>query len=238
VPIPRTAPCVSGSDPPGVEIENGVPTHWVKRARSSTAGAVRAVVAGSRTVIRGGRFARHPWPRVVEEHRVGAGRGPLLHTAPARIGSSSHARRADALPPPGSHPSARHATWPASGGDLCCPVRTSHLVRRPRSHLQAVAPARRSLLGGPRAASACRAVAPGSCACAEGVGFEPTVRRTYNGFRDRPIRPLSHPSGGRAYWAPGRRLAKKARNSAPHSRSSTYGTTSSSWLRRGSAHRL
>src|SRR5579875_1861261 len=30
---------------------------------------------------------------------------------------------------------------------------------------------------------------------AEGVGFEPTVRRTYNGFRDRPIRPLSHPSG-------------------------------------------
>jgi hypothetical protein len=29
---------------------------------------------------------------------------------------------------------------------------------------------------------------------AEGVGFEPTVRRTYNGFRDRPIRPLSHPS--------------------------------------------
>jgi hypothetical protein len=31
---------------------------------------------------------------------------------------------------------------------------------------------------------------------AEGVGFEPTVRMTYNGFRDRPIRPLSHPSGG------------------------------------------
>jgi hypothetical protein len=30
---------------------------------------------------------------------------------------------------------------------------------------------------------------------AEGVGFEPTVRMTYNGFRDRPIRPLSHPSG-------------------------------------------
>ena len=34
---------------------------------------------------------------------------------------------------------------------------------------------------------------------AEGVGFEPTVRRTYNGFRDRPIRPLSHPSGRRGY---------------------------------------
>src|SRR5579863_2396156 len=30
---------------------------------------------------------------------------------------------------------------------------------------------------------------------AEGVGFEPTVRSTHNGFRDRPIRPLSHPSG-------------------------------------------
>src|SRR5947207_2266454 len=29
---------------------------------------------------------------------------------------------------------------------------------------------------------------------AEGVGFEPTVGRTHNGFRDRPIRPLSHPS--------------------------------------------
>ena len=32
---------------------------------------------------------------------------------------------------------------------------------------------------------------------AEGVGFEPTVRSAHNGFRDRPIRPLSHPSGGR-----------------------------------------
>ena len=29
---------------------------------------------------------------------------------------------------------------------------------------------------------------------AEGVGFEPTVRKAYNGFRDRPIRPLWHPS--------------------------------------------
>jgi hypothetical protein len=34
---------------------------------------------------------------------------------------------------------------------------------------------------------------------AEGVGFEPTVRMTHNGFRDRPIRPLSHPSGRRGY---------------------------------------
>jgi site-specific DNA recombinase len=33
---------------------------------------------------------------------------------------------------------------------------------------------------------------------AEGVGFEPTVpREEHNGFRDRPIRPLSHPSGAR-----------------------------------------
>ena len=30
---------------------------------------------------------------------------------------------------------------------------------------------------------------------AEGVGFEPTVPMRHNGFRDRPIRPLSHPSG-------------------------------------------
>jgi hypothetical protein len=29
---------------------------------------------------------------------------------------------------------------------------------------------------------------------AEGVGFEPTVPIGHNGFRDRPIRPLSHPS--------------------------------------------
>ena len=28
---------------------------------------------------------------------------------------------------------------------------------------------------------------------AEGVGFEPTVRNAYNGFRDRPVRPLRHP---------------------------------------------
>ena len=37
-----------------------------------------------------------------------------------------------------------------------------------------------------------RAEGPGLMA--EGVGFEPTVGRTHNGFRDRPIRPLSHPS--------------------------------------------
>ena len=30
---------------------------------------------------------------------------------------------------------------------------------------------------------------------AEGVGFEPTVRLTpHNGFRDRPVQPLRHPS--------------------------------------------
>jgi hypothetical protein len=29
---------------------------------------------------------------------------------------------------------------------------------------------------------------------AEGVGFEPTVPKGYNGFRDRPDRPLWHPS--------------------------------------------
>jgi hypothetical protein len=40
---------------------------------------------------------------------------------------------------------------------------------------------------------------------AEGVGFEPTVRKAYNGFRDRPIRPLWHPSealySGAIEWA-------------------------------------
>jgi hypothetical protein len=31
---------------------------------------------------------------------------------------------------------------------------------------------------------------------AEGVGFEPTVaHKDHNGFRDRPDRPLRHPSG-------------------------------------------
>ena len=29
---------------------------------------------------------------------------------------------------------------------------------------------------------------------AEGVGFEPTVPIRHNGFRDRPVRPLRHPS--------------------------------------------
>ena len=29
---------------------------------------------------------------------------------------------------------------------------------------------------------------------AVGVGFEPTVPIRYNGFRDRPIQPLSHPT--------------------------------------------
>ena len=34
-------------------------------------------------------------------------------------------------------------------------------------------------------------------ALAERVGFEPTVRMTYNGFRDRPDRPLRHLSSSR-----------------------------------------
>jgi hypothetical protein len=45
----------------------------------------------------------------------------------------------------------------------------------------------------------------GSRRVAEGVGFEPTVRKAYNGFRDRPIRPLWHPSealySGAIEWA-------------------------------------
>jgi hypothetical protein len=32
---------------------------------------------------------------------------------------------------------------------------------------------------------------------AEGEGFEPSVdRKAHNGFRDRPVQPLRHPSGG------------------------------------------
>jgi hypothetical protein len=35
---------------------------------------------------------------------------------------------------------------------------------------------------------------------AEGVGFEPTVTtKGHSGFRDRPDRPLRHPSGGSNY---------------------------------------
>src|SRR5262245_18901150 len=38
-------------------------------------------------------------------------------------------------------------------------------------------------------------VPPSSCPLAEGVGFEPTVPIAgHNGFRDRPVRPLRHPS--------------------------------------------
>ncbi len=40
---------------------------------------------------------------------------------------------------------------------------------------------------------------------AEGVGFEPTVPRGHNGFRDRPIRPLSHPSSEQETIGPARR---------------------------------
>ena len=35
----------------------------------------------------------------------------------------------------------------------------------------------------------------GACASAEGEGFEPSVDLTaHNGFRDRPVQPLRHPS--------------------------------------------
>jgi site-specific DNA recombinase len=43
---------------------------------------------------------------------------------------------------------------------------------------------------------------------AEGVGFEPTVPIGHNGFRDRPIRPLSHPSGRKASRPDGRRRTR------------------------------
>ena len=59
----------------------------------------------------------------------------------------------------------------------------------------------------------------------------------HNGFRDRPIRPLSHPSGGQASGRP-RRWAKKSARRAADSSAQTPGVTASSWLRRGSAHRL
>jgi hypothetical protein len=50
---------------------------------------------------------------------------------------------------------------------------------------------------------------------AEGVGFEPTdPRQGVNGFRDRPDRPLRHPSApGRIFYDEIRRLAKNSRSS-------------------------
>ena len=71
---------------------------------------------------------------------------------------------------------------------------------------------------------------------AEGVGFEPTVPKGHNGFRDRPIRPLSHPSGGGGY--PVRFAAKKASSNAAAREAPTPGSTATSWLRRGSTHTL
>ena len=71
---------------------------------------------------------------------------------------------------------------------------------------------------------------------AEGVGFEPTVPKGHNGFRDRPIRPLSHPSERAGYRD--RRSAKKAVSSAPAASASTPARTCTSWFSLGSAHRL
>jgi hypothetical protein len=45
---------------------------------------------------------------------------------------------------------------------------------------------------------------------AEGEGFEPSIRLTTdNGFRDRRIRPLCHPSAGGRRTAAGAALAEK-----------------------------
>ena len=59
----------------------------------------------------------------------------------------------------------------------------------------------------------------------------------HNGFRDRPIQPLSHPSGYAIVRLASqrRRAAKKSSSSPAHSGASTPPTTSGRWLRRGSA---
>src|SRR6476469_4523346 len=50
---------------------------------------------------------------------------------------------------------------------------------------------------------------------AEGVGFEPTSRlTTANGFRDRPVQPLRHPSGD-LRLEDGRERSQGSRRSAP-----------------------
>ncbi len=72
---------------------------------------------------------------------------------------------------------------------------------------------------------------------AEGVGFEPTVGRTHNGFRDRPIRPLSHPSEDQASGR-GRRAEKNEARSSAHSSARTPWVTGTSWFSLGSEHRL
>ena len=59
----------------------------------------------------------------------------------------------------------------------------------------------------------------------------------YNGFRDRPIQPLSHPSesGLEGSGRQPRRAAKKSVSSSAHSAASTPPSTAGRWLRRGSA---
>jgi hypothetical protein len=74
---------------------------------------------------------------------------------------------------------------------------------------------------------------------AEGVGFEPTEPIGLNGFRDRPIRPLSHPSGiyrsrpvrvpvGERRRTCQRRSAKKRVSSSAASAACTPGRTMTS----------
>src|SRR5712671_3940668 len=55
-----------------------------------------------------------------------------------------------------------------------------------------------------------RPTTPTQAGEAEGEGFEPSIRLTTdNGFRDRRIRPLCHPSAGGRRTAAGAALAEK-----------------------------
>ncbi len=71
-----------------------------------------------------------------------------------------------------------------------------------------------------------------------GRDLNPGYACTYTGFRNRPVRPLRHPSAGvhdeeRVVFAARLRLAKNSTSSPPHSSARTPPRTSARWLSRG-----
>ena len=135
---------------------------------------------------RGPRAARRT-PRADGSGRSRRRTGPWLHWSPAAALSSRRDCRSSILALARSFlawsrcnlPNVERAraiadSFPAAGGATRCVAGRSGPCRCPSRTRQCGGPLR------PRA---------------EEVGFEPTVPRGHNGFRDRPIRPLSHSSG-------------------------------------------
>ena len=106
-------------------------------------------------------------------------------------------------PPPATALAPSHGT-PAAVGAFYSPSTAAEGPRGARkgSSAELVVPLKnreegRQRLGRPFVATPGNGSAPGAARRAEGEGFEPSIRLTTdNGFRDRRIRPLCHPSGG------------------------------------------